>query len=188
MAVKLNLAKPPRFNQVIYNYIKSAKHRIEVIKQHNKMQLLHQQQQHQLYLQQQLQHKDIQIKQKHSQNQTNRNSQQQQQPQNQYHPQLPQQQQIQHHPQTHQPQILKTREVFEEQQRLTPRYININSGNTRKMYNSETNSNSHQKQQEHHSSNVNITGLKNLQEQQRKNRQPGSLYDEREELEIIQHL
>lgn len=89
MAVKLNLAKPPRFNQVIHNYIESAKHRIEMMKQHHKMQLLHQQQQHQLYLQQQMQQKDMQMRQnqQHQMNRHNQQQQQQQQHQTQYHQQ-----------------------------------------------------------------------------------------------------
>jgi len=55
LGVKLNLAKPPKFKQVINNYIDSAKHRLEIIRQQHRAHAVHQQQQQQLYLQQQRQ-------------------------------------------------------------------------------------------------------------------------------------
>lgn len=56
LGVKLNLAKPPRFRQVILNYIDSARNRLEHMRQQHKAQIILQQQQQkqqQIYLQQQ---------------------------------------------------------------------------------------------------------------------------------------
>ncbi len=55
LGVKLNLAKPPKFKQVINNYIDSAKLRLEIIRQQHRAQMVQQQHQHQIYLQQQRQ-------------------------------------------------------------------------------------------------------------------------------------
>lgn len=56
LGVKLNLARPPKFKQVIFNYIESAKHRLELIKQQHKAQIMHQQQIHLQQQQQQQRH------------------------------------------------------------------------------------------------------------------------------------
>ena len=55
LGVKLNLAKLPKFNKIIFNYIESTKHKLELIKQQQKAQALQQQQlQHQMMLQQRM--------------------------------------------------------------------------------------------------------------------------------------
>ncbi len=55
LGVKLNLAKLPKFNKIIFNYIESTKHKLELIKQQQKAQVLQQQQlQHQMIMQQRM--------------------------------------------------------------------------------------------------------------------------------------
>jgi hypothetical protein len=43
LGVKLNLAKLPKFKKIIYNYIESTKHKLELIRQQQKAQILQQQ-------------------------------------------------------------------------------------------------------------------------------------------------
>lgn len=48
--VKLNLVKPPKFKEVISNYLESTRKRFDIITQQHKAKIL--QQQHQLYISQ----------------------------------------------------------------------------------------------------------------------------------------